>query len=150
MLAGGEGQHRWRELIPWIFGSVWLLALRRVRPVGAVAARFAVSVSSVVRWSQRQRETGSAAAKPMGGKRPLVLAGERGWLLAQIAERPDLTLRALRAELAERGIVVSLAAVWTFFAREKISFKKKPVRRRAGSRRRGAPAGAMEEVSGPA
>lgn len=86
----------------------------------------------------------------MGGKRPLVLADERGWLLAQIAERPDLTLRALRAELAERGIVVSLAAVWTFFAREKISFKKKPVRCRAGSRRRSAPAGAMEEVSGPA
>lgn len=115
-----------------------------------VAALFGVSVSSVVRWSQRHRETGSAAAKPMGGKRPLVLAGERDWLLARIAAKPDLTLRALVAELAERGIAVSLAAVWTFFAREKISFKKKPARRRAGSRRRGAPAGAMEEVPGPA
>ena len=114
-----------------------------------VAALFGVSVSSVVRWSQRQRETGSAAAKPMGGKRPLVLAGERDWLLARIAEKPDLTLRALAAELAGRGIVVSLAAVWAFFAREKISFKKKPARRRAGSRRRGAPAGTMEEVPGP-
>ena len=116
----------------------------------SVAAQFAVSVSSVVRWSQRQRETGSAAAKPMGGKRPLVLPGERDWLLVRISERPDLTLRALRAELAERGIVVSLGAVWTFFAREKISFKKKPARRRAGSRRRGASAGTMEEVSGSA
>ena len=115
-----------------------------------VAALFGVSVASVVRWSQRRRQTGSAAAKPMGGKRPLVLAGEREWLLARIAEKPDLTLRALRAELAERGIVVSLAAVWAFFAREQISFKKKPVRRRAGSRRRGAAAGAMEEASGPA
>jgi transposase len=115
-----------------------------------VAALFGVSVSSVVRWSQRQRETGSAAAKPMGGKRPLVLAGERDWLLARIASKPDLTLRAVAAELAARGVVVSLAAVWTFFAREKISFKKKPARRRAGSRRRGAPAGAMEEVPGSA
>jgi transposase len=115
-----------------------------------VAALFGVSVSSVVRWSQRQRATGSAAAKPMGGKRPLVLAGERDWLLARIAEKPDLTLRALAAELAGRGIVVSLAAVWTFFAREKISFKKKPACRRAGSRRRGAPAGTMEEIPGPA
>ena len=115
-----------------------------------VAALFGVSVSSVVRWSQRQRETGSAAAKPMGGKRPLVLAGERDWLLARIAAKPDLTLRAVAAELAARGIVVSLAAVWMFFAREKISFKKKPVRRRAGSRRRGASAGTMEEVPGSA
>jgi len=116
----------------------------------SVAALFGVSVSSVVRWSQRLRQTGSAAAKPMGGKRPLVLAGERAWLLARIAEKPDLTLRALAAELAERGIVVSLGAVWLFFAREKISFKKKPARRRAGPRRRGAPTGAMAEVPRPA
>ena len=115
-----------------------------------VAALFGVSVSSAVRWSQRQRDTGSAAAKPMGGKRPLVLAGERDWLLARIAAKPDVTLRALVTELAERGIVVSLAAVWTFFAREKISFKKKPARRRAGSRRRGAPTGAMEKIPRPA
>ena len=115
-----------------------------------VAVLFGVSVSSVVRWSQRQRETGSAAAKPMGGRRRLVLAGERTWLLGRIAEQPDLTLRALVAELAERGIVVSLTALWAFFAREKVSFKKKPARRRAGSRRRRTPARAMEEVPGPA
>jgi transposase len=90
----------------------------------AVAARFGVSVSSVVRWSQRQRQTGSAAAKPMGGHRPLALAAERRWLLARIGEKPDLTLRALVAELAERGIIVSYSAVWNFFAKEKISFKK--------------------------
>jgi transposase len=76
----------------------------------AVASLFGVSVSSAVRWSQRQRETGSAAAKPMGSKRPLVLAGERYWLLARIAEKPDLTLRAVAAELAARRVVVSLAA----------------------------------------
>jgi transposase len=115
-----------------------------------VAALFGVSVASVVRWSQRQRQTGSAAAKPMGGKRPLVLAGEREWLLGRIIEKPDLTLRALWSELAERGVRVSLGALWMFFAREEISFKKKPVRRRAGPRRRGAAASAVEEASGPA
>lgn len=99
----------------------------------AVAARFGVSVSSVVKWSQRQRETGSAAAKRMGGHRPLALAGERGWLLARIEEKPDLTLRAIAAELAERGVRVSYGAVWNFFAKQKISFKKKPTRRRTGS-----------------
>jgi transposase len=36
----------------------------------AVAASFRVSVSAVVKWSQRFRKTGSAAAGRMGGYRP--------------------------------------------------------------------------------
>ena len=36
----------------------------------AVAETFGVSVASAVKWSQRFRTTGTAAAKPMGGKRP--------------------------------------------------------------------------------
>ena len=39
----------------------------------------------------------------MGGRRQLRLPRERAWLLAQIAEKPDQTLRAVVAELAERG-----------------------------------------------
>jgi predicted DNA-binding ribbon-helix-helix protein len=39
----------------------------------------------------------------MGGRRPLRLQRERASPLARIAEKPDLTLRALMAELAERG-----------------------------------------------
>ncbi len=113
----------------------------------AVAATFRVSVASVVKWSQRFRATGSAAARPMGGKRPYVLASEREWLLARLAEKPDLTLRALLAELAERGIKVSYYAVWHFFEHEGITFKKKPARQRAGSSRRRPAARAMEEVS---
>jgi len=90
-----------------------------------VAATFRVSVASVVKWSQRFRATGSAAARPMGGRRPYALAGERDWLLSRLAEKPDVTLRALLAELAERGIVVSYYAVWNFFEHEGVSFKKK-------------------------
>ena len=93
------------------------------------AALFGVSVSTVVKWSQRWRATGTVAARPMGGRRPLVLEGERGWLLARLAEQPDITLRALQAELAERGIKVSHNAIWKLFASEGISFKKKPARR---------------------
>lgn len=131
----------------------------RERVVGAVAAgescrsvarRFEVSVASVVKWSQRYRATGSAAAKQIGGYRPYVLAGERDWLLARIAAAPDVTLRALLAELADRGVKVSYFAVWHFFEREGISFKKKPARGRAGSSGRGAPAKAVAAVSGPA
>ncbi len=69
----------------------------------AVATLFGVSVSSIVRWSQRQRRTGSAAAKPMGGARPLVLAREREWLLARIAEKPELTSRAASRAGRARG-----------------------------------------------
>ena len=89
-----------------------------------MAATFKVSVASVVKWSQRFRATGSAAARTMGGNRPYALAGERDWLLGRLAEKPDVTLRALLVELAERGIEVSYYAVWHFFEHEGISFKK--------------------------
>ena len=114
------------------------------------ATTFGVSVASVVKWSQRFRLTGSAAARPMGGHRPYALAGERDWLLTRLTEKPDVTLRALVAELAERGIKVSYFAVWHFFEHEGISFKKKPARQRAGSFRRRAAARAVEEISRPA
>src|SRR5437762_1038680 len=94
------------------------------RSCRATAALFGVSVASVVKWSQRYRATGSAAAYRMGGRRPRRLTGERDWLLARIAEKPDLTLRAVVAELAARGLAASYGAVWRFFAREGITFKK--------------------------
>jgi transposase len=114
-----------------------------------VAALFEVSVASVVKWSQRKRQTGSAAAKAMGGSRRRALVGEREWLLARIAEKPDLTLRAIVVELAERGVAASYGTVWNFFTAENISFKKKPARRRAGPARRGPAARAVEEIPGP-
>ena len=111
-----------------------------------VAAIFQVSVASVVKWSQRSRATGSAAARPMGGNRPYALAGERDWLLGRLADQPDVTLRALVADLAARGIKVSYYAVWHFFEHEGISFKKKPARQRAGPARRGKAAGTVEAL----
>src|SRR5437868_4434788 len=95
------------------------------RSCRATAALFGVSVASVVKWCQRWRATGSTAASKMGGWRPLLLKGGRGWLLARIAEKPDLTLRAVMAELAERGTPASYGAVWRFFKHEGITFKKK-------------------------
>lgn len=112
-----------------------------------VASIFGVSVASVVKWSQRFRTTGSAAARPVGGRRPHALAGERGWLLARLAEKPDLTLRALVAELDERGIAVSYYAVWHFFEHEGISFKKKSARQRTGPAGRGTPPRPVEAAS---
>jgi transposase len=96
---------------------------------------------------QRFRATGSAAAHKVGGRRPYALAGERAWLLERLSEKPDITLRALAAELAERGIKVSYFAVWHFFEHEGIRFKKKPARQRAGSPRRRQQTSTVEEVS---
>jgi transposase len=102
------------------------------QPCRGVAATFGVSVASVVKWSQRFRQTGSVAARKVGGRRPFALAGERDWLLARLLEKPDITLRALAAELVVRGIAVSYFAVWHFFEHEGVSFKKKPARQRTG------------------
>jgi transposase len=84
---------------------------------------------------QRYHATGSVEAKAMGGRRPYALSGHRVFVLGRLAEKPDLTISALKAELAERGIDVSRYGVWHFLQHEKQSFKKKPARQRAGSAR---------------
>jgi transposase len=89
------------------------------------ASTFNVSVASMVKWSQRLRATGSAAAKPMGRRQPRSLAAERDWLLARLRAAPDLTLRALVVELYEHGVVTSYGSVWRIVHDVGISFKKK-------------------------
>ena len=101
--------------------------------VRAAAQRFNVGVSSVVRWGQRFRDTGSVSPKPLGVKRGSCLAGHREWLLARIAAAPDLTLEEIRSELAARGVGVGYGTVWRFFAGEGVTFKKNRTRQRAGS-----------------
>jgi transposase len=78
------------------------------------------------------------------------LAPQREWLVARLAATPDLTLRALVAELQERGIATSYGSVWRVVRSAGISFKKNTVRRRAGSARRRAAAGAVEALPKPA
>jgi transposase len=99
----------------------------------AVAQLLALGEATVIRWMRQQTTTGHCAAKPMGGARHAVLLHERDWLLARIAAAPDLTISALRSELAERGTKVSRDAVWRFLGKERLTFKKKPARRRAGA-----------------
>jgi transposase len=77
------------------------------------AKRFSIGVSSVVRWAQRFRRTGSVAAEPMGGER-------------------NSRLKDIRRELAARNVRVGYGTIWRFFAKEKITFKKNRARRRAG------------------
>ncbi len=94
----------------------------------AVASRFGVAVSSVVKWSQRHRATGSVAPGKMGGHRRPILEPHRAFILERIAEKPHLTLHRLKDELAARGVSVSHNAVWLFLRREGLRFKKNPAR----------------------
>jgi transposase len=115
----------------------------------SVAALLQVSVSSVVKWSQRMRATGSVAAGPMHGHRPKVLLPHRDFLLARMSDGRGFTLRGLVGELGEIGIKVDYRTVWNFVHAEGLSFKKKRAAKRTKPARRGAPTGAVEEISRP-
>lgn len=93
-----------------------------------VAARFGVAVSSVVKWSQRYHSTGSVAPGKMGGHRKRLLEPHRAFILERLAQKPHLTLHALKDELAARGIRVSHNTVWQFLRGEGLRFKKNTVR----------------------
>jgi putative transposase len=103
-------------------------AVSRGQSCRAVALRFGVSVSSVVKWSQRHRATGSVAAGKMGGHRKRVLEPHRAFIKERISQTPHLTLHGLKDELAARGVKVSHNAVWMFLWREGLRFKKNAVR----------------------
>ena len=92
--------------------------------VRVVAAALSVAPSSVVKWSQRQRSTGSVAPGKMGGHvPPKISGGQRVWLIERIASAP-FTLRGLVAELSERGLRVDYRTMWKFVHAEGLSFKK--------------------------
>jgi len=93
----------------------------------SVAARFGVAVSTVVKWSQRYRRTGSVAPGKVGGHRRPVLEPHRAFIVERLGQEPHLTLHRLKDELAARGIVVSHNTVWTFLRREGLRFKKNAV-----------------------
>jgi transposase len=90
----------------------------------AVATRFGVSVSSVVKWSQRWRATGSVRPDRMGGYRPVVLEPHRDFIVEQMRQCSHVTTRGLQRMLAARGVTVSHDSVWRFLRREGLSFKK--------------------------
>jgi len=108
-----------------------------------VAEHFNVSPSSVVNWTQRWHETGSAAAKPSGGSvSPLDKYAK--WFLTLIAARPDLTLDEIVVAKKAARIPGSRSAVGRFFLRHGVSYKQKPARRRTTASGRSACAPALD------
>jgi transposase len=116
----------------------------RVRVVEAIAAGasrrgaarvFLVSASSAIRWADQWRESGHVEPKPRGGRSRSPLEAHGEWLLALIAQEPDLTLEEVRTQLRERGVTTAASSIWRFFDRRGISFKKNVARQRAGAGR---------------
>ena len=111
------------------------------------AERFEVSASSAVKWMQHWHETGSVAAKPTGGSIS-PLEEHADFLMGLIAEQPDLTLDEIAAAMRKRRIAGSRSAVWRFFKRHNISFKKKPAGGGARASGRGPRTAALDARTG--
>ena len=101
----------------------------------AAAEVFEVAASTAVKWMQRWRDSGSSAPKPRGGSTSR-LEKHAALIFALVDEHPDATLDEILAALRKRRIRSSRSALWRFFDRHDITFKKKPAGRGAGSARR--------------
>ena len=124
----------------------------RARVIGRVEAgasrresaeHFEISASAAVKWVKLFHETGSCAAKRFGGSTsPLEKYAD--FLLALVADQPDLTLDEIVAVMRKHKIPGKRTAVWRFLQRHKVTFKKKPAGGRAGTAGRGSGAQALE------
>jgi transposase len=100
------------------------------------AAHFRVSVSFVVKLIAAFRATGSLKAKPEGGWRYSKLDPHRDFLMRQVAEKDDITMPELAAELADRGAVVDPSSISRWLIRNGYRFKKNAAGQRTGPPRR--------------
>jgi len=128
------------------------LRMRVIEAVESGASRreaaelYGISPSVVVIWMQRWKATGSIESKPSGGSTS-PLDDHAEFLLALTVERPDMTLDEIVVALARAGIAGSRTAVWRFYERHDISFKKKSVRGGAKARRSRARAPALDATA---
>ena len=105
------------------------LRVRVIEMVQAGASRreaaeeFSVAGSTAVKWLQRWEESGSAEAKPRGGSiSPLEVHATV--ILEVVRAQPDAAFVELLVVLKKRGIRTSRSALWRFFGRHGITFKK--------------------------
>ena len=90
------------------------------------AERFGVSASSASRWREKLFQDGDIAPKPQGGDRKSQRTEVHSELiLGAVMEKSDITLAEMRDKLKDLGISVSIASLWRFFDRRKITLKKR-------------------------
>ena len=92
----------------------------------AAAARFGVSAASVSRWRTLQRVQGDARPGPLGGdRRSGRVEAQAGLILRLLEDTPDITTEELRRALADRGHRFGYGTIQRFFARHRITRKKR-------------------------
>lgn len=92
----------------------------------AAAIRFGVSASSAIRWCAQAREVGTVAPGPLGGdRRSARIEAHAPLILDLIEQRSDITLAEIQAELVRAGVPTSIATIWRFFDRHRITRKKR-------------------------
>jgi len=102
---------------------------------GQAARVFGVSRSTIKRYAQRRRETGSLAPQPRPAAPPwLIRPADHETLRAQLAADPDATLaeHCTTWEQAQ-GVAVSVATMHRAIARLPWTRKKRPWRPRNGT-----------------
>lgn len=88
-----------------------------------VADRFKVSYGMVKKLVQQRRHTGDIAPRHHhAGRKPQIEAGHRSQLRALLAQKPDLTLKELRAAL---GLECTIQAIHYVLADMGLTFKKR-------------------------
>jgi len=110
------------------------------------AARFAVSVSYVVKARQRRARTGAVTPRPQRPPVARLLVPWHEAIAARVGQHPETTIAALRAWLRdEKGVPASMGTVWKALSRLGLTLKKSrsgPPSRRAPMLLRRASAGA--------
>ena len=91
----------------------------------SAAAHFGVSVSFVVRLMTALRVSGGLVPKPSGGRRHAKLEPHRTFLLTRVAEKDDITMPELVAQLeAATGTKADPASLSRWLIRNGYSVKK--------------------------
>lgn len=90
----------------------------------AVALRFDVSASCVVKLVQHHRRTGSLQPQTPTRRKPYALAAHEALVRALVAAQPDRTLDELQAALVAEGVVVSRSSVDRYLKALKLTRKK--------------------------
>ncbi len=117
----------------------------------AVALRFGVSVSYVVKARARLRETGLSTPGLQRCHLKPKLEGQAALLRARVSAVPDATLAELREWLrSEHGIVAGYGTLWRTLARLGLTLKKsrsRPANRRGRTSRQPASPGVCNSPS---
>ena len=89
------------------------------------AARFAVGVSSAIRWTTLAQTTGSVRPRRPAPPSRSLLERHAAWLLALVAKEPFLTLAELERRILDGlGLTITERSIRRFFTRHRISVKK--------------------------